>query len=67
MSEDQNALTLSHAELVALYVALSEHESELDPVQNKVLARVAAKLYDELSVSEMEQIESYYNAIAARE
>jgi len=55
----------SHAELVSLYLALSRQEKDLDELQIKLLARVSETLYSQLSVSEMEEIESYYQALHA--
>ena len=63
MIEHSHQMSFSHAELVALYVALSRRESELDPLQTALLERVASELYGELSVSEMEGIETYYGAL----
>ncbi|MFW5743819.1 MAG: hypothetical protein ACOC2D_11145 [Spirochaetota bacterium] len=65
MSDRCYRIALSHAELVSLYLALSRREEELDRLQADVLDRVAGELYAELSVSEMEAIESYYEAIVA--
>ena len=64
MNRQRHEIEFSHAELVALYVALSRSERELDDIQFKVLERLAAELYTELSVSEMEQIEAYYGSLA---
>jgi hypothetical protein len=58
-------MDLSHAELVSLYLALSRHEKELDEMQYKLLERLARELHMRLSVSEMEEIESYYQALDA--
>jgi chaperonin GroEL (HSP60 family) len=66
MSERRHEISFSHAELVALYVALIDRESELDDTQTKVLESVASTLYSQLSVSEMEEIEAYYGALSQR-
>ena len=63
MSLDQQ-LALSHLELVALYVALARQEEALDDHQKAVLEKIRSSLYASLSVSEMEAIESYYEALA---
>lgn len=65
MSDRRHQIAFSHAELVSLYLALSRREDELDQVQADVLERVAGELYAELSVSEMEAIDSYYETIVA--
>ncbi|MFW5716825.1 MAG: hypothetical protein ACOC0E_05205 [Spirochaetota bacterium] len=65
MSDSRHRIAFSHAELVSLYLALIRREDELDRLQADVLERVAAELYAELSVSEMEAIDSYYEAILA--
>lgn len=57
-------VVLSHAELVSLYLALTKLEPDLDETQKQVLERLAATLYMELSVSEMEEIEQYYHRLA---
>lgn len=67
MNERRHQIALTHAELVALYLALSRQESGLDSIQADVLGRVATMLYSQLSVSEMEEIESYYRALADRQ
>lgn len=63
MNRQLHHMELTHSELVALYVALSRTEGELDDVQTKVLERLAGELYRELSVSEMEEIEAYYGSL----
>ena len=65
MSDGRHHMVFSHAELVSLYLALSRQEKDLDEVQIKLLARVSETLYSQLSVSEMEEIESYYQALHA--
>ena len=65
MSDRRHHIAFTHAELVSLYLALSRREEELDQLQADVLERVAGELYGELSVSEMEAIDSYYDAILA--
>ena len=66
MNDSGHQLTLAHAELVSLYLFLSRHERELDELQTSVLNRVAAQLYSDLSVSEMEEIDAYYDALLQR-
>ena len=56
-------VVLSHAELVSLYVALSRQEKELDAMQTTLFERIGSMLYSQLSVSDMEEIESYYQAL----
>jgi len=56
-------IVLSHAELVSLYLALTKLEPDLDETQKQVLERLAATLYTELSVSEMEEIDKYYREL----
>jgi hypothetical protein len=63
MSGPRYQIDLSQAELIGLYLVLSRREADLDDVQTIVLERVAATLYGQLSVSEMEGIDSYYEAI----
>ena len=65
MSDGRHQMGFSHAELVSLYLALSRQEKDLDELQIKLLARVSETLYSQLSVSEMEEIESYYQALHA--
>ncbi len=57
-------VVFSHTELVSLYIALTKLESDLDETQKQVLERLAAMLYAQLSVSEMEEIERYYHGLA---
>lgn len=56
-------IVLSHAELVSLYLALTKLEPDLDETQKQILERLAATLYTELSVSEMEEIDKYYREL----
>ena len=61
MSEDMDArLAFDHRELVSLYVLMSQQEESLDSQQTELLARISDHLYRRLSVSQMEEIESYY-------
>lgn len=53
-------LRLGGGELVALYVALNRLESELDPDQRAALDRLKSVLYGELTVEDMEGIETLY-------
>jgi hypothetical protein len=55
-------LCLDHSELVALYVVLNRLEHSLDDNQRSILERIATRLYERLSVSEMEDIEAYYQS-----
>ena len=57
-------LDLSHTELVAVYVALARHEADLDETQTKLFERLSSMLYARLSVSDMEDIESYYRTLS---
>ncbi|MFP4113178.1 MAG: hypothetical protein ACOCZB_00225 [Spirochaetota bacterium] len=66
MNDSGHRLALSHSEVVSLYLFLSRHEAELDELQTAVLSRVAAQLYSDLSVSEMEEIDAYYDALLQR-
>ena len=64
MSDSGRAgVELSHAEQVALYVLLAREESRLDTLQREVLDRIAGVLYDQLSVTQMEDIEGYYESL----
>lgn len=64
MSDSEtDEVCLSHSELVCLYVLLVRQEDSLDSLQREVLDRVAAVLYDRLSVTEMEDIEGYYESL----
>ena len=56
-------LCLSHDEQVGLYVFLVRQEGTLDALQREVLDRIAGVLYDRLSVTEMEDIEGYYESL----
>lgn len=56
-------LRLSHSELVSLFMLLRRHESELDSRQIDVYNAVTSHLYRTMSVAEMEDVESYYNAL----
>lgn len=53
-------LRLGGGEVIALYVALSRLEAELDPDQRAALDRLKAVLYGELTVEDMEGIETMY-------
>lgn len=64
MSETQHRIGFSQTELISLYVELSRHEDELDDIQAGILARVSGVLYQQLSVSEMEEIDSFYETIS---
>ena len=57
------SLPLSERELVSLYVLLSRDESGLDSCQRELLRRVSEALYHRLSVSQMEDIASYYETL----
>lgn len=64
MSDSETSgFSLSHCDLVALYMVLSSHEDSLDTRQEELLERVASRLYQRLSVSQMEDIESYYHTM----
>ena len=64
MSDSEtDEVCLSHGELVCLYVLLVRQEGTLDSLQREVLDRVADVLYDRLSVTEMEDIEGYYESL----
>ena len=56
-------LRLSHSELVALFMLLRRDEADLDSRQIDVYDRVRSNLYRTMSVAEMEDVESYYNAL----
>jgi hypothetical protein len=57
------SLPLSECELVSLYVLLSRDEARLDSCQRDLLRRVSEALYNRLSVSQMEDIASYYETL----
>ena len=65
MSEDdvEYNLRFSHSELVALFMLLRRDEADLDSHQIDVYDRVRSNLYRTMSVAEMEDVESYYNAL----
>ncbi len=56
-------LSLSHREIVAIFVALIDSTEALDDVQSQALDKISSKLYEELSVEEMEHIDLYYKNI----
>ena len=58
-----NELRVSRAELIGLFLLLKRHESELDAHQSALYDRVLSKLYTTMSVADMEDVESYYNAL----
>ena len=60
---DSDSLDLSHRELLALYIILTKHESELDYSQQAVLRRVCDQVYGRLSVEQLEDIESFYESL----
>ncbi len=64
MTEGQSGgLSLSHREVVAIYMAMIESAESLDEVQSEALDRLSSKLFEELSVDEMEHIDRYYENI----
>jgi hypothetical protein len=68
MSETEGAgLALDHNDLVSIYVLLSQQEEILDSRQRNLLTRISDHLYRRLSVSQMEEIESYYRTLEGRQ
>jgi hypothetical protein len=61
-----DSLSLSHVEVVAIYVALIDAIDSLDEVQSEALDKISSKLYEELSVEEMEHIDLYYENIKGK-
>lgn len=57
---EQQTVALSHTQLVGLLVFLKRYETELDDVQQEVCERISMKLFEQLSIEEMQQIEGYY-------
>ncbi|MBN1241529.1 MAG: hypothetical protein JXA15_02340 [Spirochaetales bacterium] len=58
-------IALSPGELVALYLQLRAHESDLDRTVSGVLDRIRRILYEGLSIDEMEHLEDYYSILQA--
>ncbi len=56
-------LDLSQRELISLYIVLAKYESELDETQRAVLGRVSDRVYELLSVEQIERIESFYESL----
>lgn len=59
----EHLLPLSQQELVALYLLLTSCEQDLDSVQRDVFDRVSGRLYQLLSVEQVEHIEDYYRSL----
>jgi hypothetical protein len=47
-------------ELIGLYLLLSEQEESLDPLLQRLRERLEDRLYEGLSIEEMERIETMY-------
>lgn len=58
-----HTLNLSLKELLSLYVVLAAHEADLDDAQRDVFSRVCTVVYDQLSIEEIEHIESFYASL----
>lgn len=59
MNEDLE-FNLRGKELIGLYLLLSEREESLDPLLQRLRERLEDRLYQGLSIEEMERIESIY-------
>ncbi|MBI9100836.1 MAG: hypothetical protein JEY99_00350 [Spirochaetales bacterium] len=53
-------ISLKGAEITSLYIMLKKREEELDENQSSVLRGIEAFLYENLSVQEIENIETLY-------
>lgn len=62
-SPDDQTLSLSRKELISLYLILTGQEDSLDDTQHDVLRRVCELVYAQLSVDQVERIESYYESL----
>lgn len=58
-----HTLDLSVKELLSLYVVLAVNEADLDDTQRDVFSRVCALVYDQLSIEQIEHIESFYASL----
>ncbi len=52
---------LSSREIVALYLHLNDGSKELDSVMENLLKRISERLYDNLSIDELEKLSELYS------
>ena len=60
---DSLPLALTLRETLAIYLMLTKHEDELDDTQREILARICRRVYEKLSVEDIENIEGLYESL----
>jgi hypothetical protein len=58
--KDDLEFNLRGKELIGLYLLLSEYEDSLDPLLQRLRERLEDRLYQALSIEEMERIDTLY-------
>lgn len=58
--KDDLEFNLRGKELIGLYLLLSEYEDSLDPLLQRLRERLEDRLYQGLSIEEMERIDTLY-------